>query len=367
MREYHRALSKAAISVGAFFRKTYSKISVDGLTVTKKELQANPTMVVSTHRSHVDYMLLGVELNRAGIQNIRMAAGDNLTKMPLLGRRFLSYGAFSVQRARANSRKYIMELCRTVIAMLENGDTILVFPEGGRSYTGKMMNMKNGILAANIFAQYKFLDKKFVYLPVTISYEKPPELDYFAMLNRGRRIKSGHSPITKYLKGAALYYGADILAFITYINAHRFKKQYGDVYIDYGKPLAIKELVDLEKNHSPRARNDFTAHKISIQMISEIIGKELLQLYRIHPLHVVSTIIKKVGSCTRSDAESRVPAIMKSLEENNRNCKTLLSFTEKEIVQKGVDKLLHFNVLSEKGRKLRIKNRSAIKYYAATI
>jgi 1-acyl-sn-glycerol-3-phosphate acyltransferase len=367
MKEYHKALSNAAIRVNGFLKKVYANINVEGLTLSPEELNSNPTMVVSSHRSHLDYMLLGAELNKAGLKNVRMAAGDNLTTIPILGPKFLSYGAFSVHRARSNSRQYIIDLCQKVMAMLENGDNILVFPEGGRSYYGKMMGMKNGILAANIFAQFNSPDRQYTYLPVTISYEKTPELEYFNKLNKGRRMRKGKSGFINKLKGSVYYNGADILAFLKFITAFRFGKDYGDVFVDIGKPIIINDIVDLHKNYSSKARNEFTAHKVSIQAISEVIGKELLQLYRITPLHVMSTILKKSGSCSRSGAESRVPEIIHSLEKKNRNCTMLSTLSEKEIVQKGVDKLCYFNVLSEVGNKIRIRNRSTVKYYAATI
>jgi 1-acyl-sn-glycerol-3-phosphate acyltransferase len=348
-------------------KKVYTSITVDGLTLSKEELQSHPTMVISSHRSHLDYMLLGVVLHQAGLPNIRMAAGDNLTTIPFLGKKFLSWGAFSVHRSRSGSRKYLMELCNTVTNMLDDDDNILVFPEGGRSYTGKMMSLKNGILAANIFAQFRSPNKKFTYLPVTLSYEKTPELDHFDMLNKGRHLKGGKASFFNGLKGSAFYYGADILAFIKFVTAHRFKRSYGDVFVDFGEPIVINDLLDLEKNFSPRARNDFAAHKESIQTISDLLGKELYKIYRIHTLHIVSAILKKCGSCTRNHAESLVPDILKSLEKQNRNCSMLQSLSEGDIVQKGVDKLIYFNVISEKGKKLRIKNRGALKYYAATI
>ncbi len=57
-------------------------------------------MIVSSHRSHLDYILLGIHCSKLGYRNLRFAAGDNLTRMPYIGTKFASLGAFPIYRNR---------------------------------------------------------------------------------------------------------------------------------------------------------------------------------------------------------------------------------------------------------------------------
>ena len=324
-------------------------------------------MVVCTHRSHLDYMLLGNEFYKLGLYNLRFAAGDNLTNLPYIGEKFLSYGAFPVYRARATNRKYVFELCNQVITMLDQGDNIIVFPEGGRSYNGAMMAMKYGILAANILAQYHSPEKQFLYLPVTISYEKLPELLFFETLTRGRHmLKQAGGGIQK-TAGSAFYFGADIVAFAKLLTARYFGIHYGDIFIDYGDPVPVNEMVNIKEYYTPGKRNEFFAHKVSIQKVGETLHEWLFQLYRILPQHIVAALLVQPESYTRAEMAKRVPDIVAGLQKEKRNCKSLVNLREDEIVDKGIDQLCFSRAIKVKKNKIEIRSRNIIHYYAASV
>jgi glycerol-3-phosphate O-acyltransferase len=88
MKDYNSTIKKASRNVEQFLQKTFANIYFTGPPIQIKELNANPTMIVCSHRSHLDYILLGVELHKAGLIDMRFAAGDNLTHMPYIGKNF---------------------------------------------------------------------------------------------------------------------------------------------------------------------------------------------------------------------------------------------------------------------------------------
>jgi len=367
MKEYHTSLHNAVIKGDGFIHKTFSNVYVDGPALSSEELNIHPTMLACTHRSHMDYILLGMSFHKLGLNNLRYAAGDNLTNMPYIGRKFRSWGAFTVYRAHSHRRSYIFELTQQVVDMLNNQDNIIVFPEGGRSYNGSMMPIKSGILAANILAQYNMPQKQYVYLPVAISYERLPELRYFTILQKGKELRNNKKGILAGIKGDIFYFGSDLFAFAKLILAHRFGKNYGDVYIDYAKPIAVNDIVDINANYSSKSRNEFFAHKVSIQKVGEVIREQLMRLYRIFPMYVIAEIVKKSGACTRSEVAQKVPALISALKKNNRNCKSLCSMSDKEIVEKGILQLRYSKAISVKGNTLKPKNIKMLNYYAASI
>ncbi len=367
MKQYHLELHKGAKVVDAFLKKVYTTIHVDGIDKAKEMFQAHPTMVTCSHRSHLDYLFVGIELSKAGLPNLRMAAGDNLTEMPILGKKLQSFGAFSVHRKRSHSRRYIFDLTKKVVSMLGNGDNIVVFPEGGRSYSGQMMIMKNGVLAANIFSQFHNPDKKHMYQPVTISYEKIPELPYFGVLEKGRLlVKRKKGPLSG-IRGKALYYGSDFYSFFKLAMARKFNNQFGDIYIDFGEPLFIKDMVNVEELYNKDARNEFSAHKEAIEQVSEIIQKKLTKLYRILPVHVVSSIIAQTKTESTQKIETHIPKILDRIQQENLNGKSVTPLAAKEIVEKGVNNLKRLNALSCNNGILKIKSLRIVKYYAATL
>ena len=98
MNSYHQAVVRAIKGVNAFFETTFTSVIVEGPELDIAALSRDPVMLVSSHRSHVDYFVVGSIFNRMGFKNLRFAAGDNLTKLPWIGPKFLNYGAFTVER-----------------------------------------------------------------------------------------------------------------------------------------------------------------------------------------------------------------------------------------------------------------------------
>ncbi len=367
MKDYHICARNAALKGDVFIRKTFANVYVDRPSLDYAHLSRFPTMIACTHRSHMDYIILGIEMQKLGYTNLRFAAGDNLTNMPYIGKKFRSWGAFPVYRAHSQRRSYIFKLTEQVVTMLNDQENIIVFPEGGRSYNGAMMQIKSGILAANIIAQYRYPEKEYMYLPVAISYERLPELLYFELLQKGKVLRDGKKNGISRIRGNLYYFGSDLMAFAVFLSAHKFGKKFGDVYIDFGEPVAVNDIVDVKADYSSKSRNEFFAHKVAMQKVGEFMHDQLLKLYRILPMHVVAAIVKRKGFCTFWEAASLVPDVIDSLKRKSRNCKSLQSLQEQEIVEKGLQQLRYSNAVRSEGGKLIPCNRRMINYYSASI
>ena len=104
MKSYDKNVKNVAEEVHSFFSRTYNTIHVCGPALDRKELQNSGLMITAAHRSMADYYLLGMLMNDMGIENLRFAAGDNLTKLPIFGPKFQAFGAFAIDRDFAFSR-----------------------------------------------------------------------------------------------------------------------------------------------------------------------------------------------------------------------------------------------------------------------
>jgi glycerol-3-phosphate O-acyltransferase len=366
MNEYHSTLAKTALKTDKFFKKTFSRFIVDGPPIPD-EVTKSPSMIVSTHRSHTDYFILGTVFHLKGIVNLRFAAGNNLTEFPYLGRKFKQWGAFAVERDRAGGKNYVRALCAQVVEMLEKGDNIIVFPESGRSYKGAMMDVRGVILSALVIAQSHSLGQKHFMVPVAISYEQLPELLYFKMLEKGKAIRKEKGGLLKRIYGNILYFGSDLIAFAKFLSANKFGKNYGVVYIDYAQPVAIQDIIDIETINNPDSKNEITAHRVAVQKICEYMHSKFIMLYRILPMHVMAAIMIRHGSSDSIKAREFVPGIVEILEKANCNLKSLANLSPAEIVEQGIHQLHKMKAIEARNGTIHIKEESILAYYAAAI
>jgi glycerol-3-phosphate O-acyltransferase len=366
MSSYHQEVASISVQIKKFFEKTFSSISVDGPKVDPAALNANPLMLVSSHRSHVDYFLVGDLFHLMGFKNLRFAAGDNLTNLPWIGPKFKAFGAFAIERDTGFDRNYVKNLCYNVVSMIERGDTVLVFPEGGRSYSGAMLEMRIGVLGASILSQANTPDRDVNYIPITISYENAPDVPWYDMQQKGKKWRKHTNILPKRWLGNVLYYGADACSFLPFLFSHYLKRKYGNVYIDYGHPIAIRSLIDVSKK-AENARDDFSAHRDSMLKLGTMVYDQLSTLYRILPMHVVAAQLAQHGKRSISDLADAFPEVISTLKAKNRNVKQLESKNPSENVNEGIRQLKKNNAITFSHNICSIKKQTLINYFAATI
>ncbi len=365
MSSFHQAICAVSDQLDSFFEKYYSSINLCGPQLDVSEYQKYPLMFACTHRSHIDYILVGYELHKKGFKEMRFAAGDNLTRLPYVGSRFTSFGAFAVSRDNGFERNYVRKLCDSVISMLDRGEPIIVFPEGGRSYSGAMLELKNGILGAAVLAQAKDLSRDVHIVPIAVSYEFIPDLPYFDLLLKGKQLKKKSNPYFKRIIGSAYYFGADLLAYLPLFLNKGGKKKFGNAYIDYKAPVSVRSIVDIEKNRIENARDEFSAHRVSMQQVSLYLQKEFLCLYRILPVHLVAFLLKN-GNDTVQKMEAEINLLIEKLESYHRNTEQLKNHEATDIVKQGLHSLLKQKAICI-GEEITVRKPFIVDYYSATI
>jgi len=369
MKEHHTQVAEVSDGIKKFFNKAFSIVHVDGPQIDAAEIQKSPLMVVSTHRSHVDYFFVGNNLFQMGFKNLRFAAGDNLTKLPWIGPRFRAFGAFTVSRDSAFERNYVRKLCTEVVNMLENRDAVLVFPEGGRSYSGAMLDIKGGVLNAALLSQAANLERDVYLLPVAVSYDRPPDLPFFPLLLKGKKYRKKSNNFLIRILGDLYYFGADIMAFIPFFLTKRLPCSYGSIYMDYGTPISIRSVVDLEANRVEKARDEFAAHRVSLDKVSEEIYNRFLSLYRILPVHVICAALKEQGgeSVDTNSLKENAKKIKDTVCKAGRNCKTLNALTDALIVKDGLNTLRKLKAVQVRGGEITVRKHHVIDYFSSAI
>ncbi len=92
-------------------------------------------LVLSSHQSHLDPLLLGLATNR----RLSSLARSSLFKFAPFGNAIAALGAVPIDRNAST-----VTAMRTVIQRLRKGAAVIVFPEGTRTSSGQLGDMKKG-------------------------------------------------------------------------------------------------------------------------------------------------------------------------------------------------------------------------------
>ncbi|MBI4614831.1 MAG: 1-acyl-sn-glycerol-3-phosphate acyltransferase [Planctomycetes bacterium] len=140
----------------------------------RAHLKRAPLVLVSSHKSHLDYLLISYIFYNHDITPPHIAAGVNLSFWPL-GTIFRKGGAFFIRRTFGGSRLYPEVFKKYLRYMIREGYSIEFFIEGGRSRTGRLREPKYGLLG--MIAE-SFLDgaaDDLFLVPIAINYDRVPE------------------------------------------------------------------------------------------------------------------------------------------------------------------------------------------------
>ncbi len=162
----------ASATFHAVVERIYSGIEIDeeGVQRIREAAREGPLVLLPSHKSHIDYLLISYVFHRHGLQVPLIAAGDNLAFWPA-GPILRRAGAFFIRRSFGGARMYATLVDAYVRKLLKEGYAIEFFLEGGRSRTGKLLPPKLGLLSMVVDAA-DAAGQRVSYVPISIGYEK---------------------------------------------------------------------------------------------------------------------------------------------------------------------------------------------------
>ncbi len=155
--------------------RMYSAMELDeeGLTRVRAAMKSGSIVLLPSHKSHLDYMLLTHVFLTHHLQLPLIAAGDNLNFFPL-GAVFRRAGALFIRRSFGTDRLYGAVVDAYVRRLIKDGWTLEFFLEGGRSRTGKLLSPKVGLLSLVVDAALG-VERPVYFVPISIGYERVVE------------------------------------------------------------------------------------------------------------------------------------------------------------------------------------------------
>ncbi len=197
----------------------YDKVGLERLRATAKDAVV---VLLPSHKSHIDYLVLSYVLYTNHVQLPLIAAGDNLNFFPV-GAILRNGGAFFIRRSFKGDRLYGAVVDAYMRRLILDGWSIEFFLEGGRSRTGKLLSPKLGLLNIVVEAALGAESRKVYFAPISIGYERMVEEDAFVReLSGGEKRKED---VRGLLSSVALLIG-----------------RYGRINVQFGDLLTLDQV-----------------------------------------------------------------------------------------------------------------------------
>jgi glycerol-3-phosphate O-acyltransferase len=215
---FERVITRAAA-------RMFSAVEVDeaGIEQLRAYSKEGNLVLLPSHKSHMDYMVLSWLLYRHKLPLPLVAAGDNLNFFPM-GPLFRRAGAFFIRRSFGGDRLYAAVVDAYVRRMLRDGSALEFFLEGGRSRTGKLLPPRLGLLSLVVDAALAVPTRTTWFCPVSIGYERFVEEKAFVHeLSGGDKQEENVGGLVRSI---------DV-----------FVGRYGRMSVQFGKPMRLSDIL----------------------------------------------------------------------------------------------------------------------------
>ncbi|XP_068610171.1 dihydroxyacetone phosphate acyltransferase [Brachionichthys hirsutus] len=219
------ALSKA-------FKTLFRSICVneDGIQRLQQAIRDHPVVLLPSHRSYMDFLLMSYILYTYDLALPVIAAGMDFMGMKFVGEMLRMSGAFFIRRSFGGDKLYWCVFSEYVKTILKNGFApVEFFLEGTRSRTNKTLTPKLGLLniVMEPFLKGEVFDVSVV--PVSISYERILEEGLYA-----RELLGVPKPKES---TSGLFKARKILA-----------EDFGSIHVYFGQPVSVRRLAQERVN-----------------------------------------------------------------------------------------------------------------------
>ncbi|KAB5517120.1 hypothetical protein PHYPO_G00185770 [Pangasianodon hypophthalmus] len=172
-----------AFTLSKAFKALYRSVRVneEGIQRLQQAIQEHPVVLLPSHRSYMDFLMMSYVLFTYDLALPVIAAGMDFMSMKFIGEMLRMSGAFFIRRSFGGDKLYWAVFSEYVKTMLRNGYApVEFFLEGTRSRTAKSLTPKTGLL--NIVMEPFFKGEVFDVnlVPVSISYERILEESLYA-------------------------------------------------------------------------------------------------------------------------------------------------------------------------------------------
>ena len=241
-----------SLVLGLVFHKIYDGFEIDelGLERVRQAGRDACLVLIPSHKSHVDYLVISYLFYHAGLHPPLIAAGQNLAFWPL-GWFFRKAGAFFIRRSFKGQHLYPVVFREYLVRMMEQRYPVEFFIEGTRSRTGKLVKPKYGMLDMIVRACASGRVDAIKLVPISVGYEQIVEQETY------RRELMGAEKRPESL--------AELL------KAPRFlASRYGRLYVQFSEPIDLVAYLERYGVHRPRPDEE-ALERMTVRLAHRII------------------------------------------------------------------------------------------------
>ncbi|KAM9053028.1 dihydroxyacetone phosphate acyltransferase [Megaptera novaeangliae] len=229
------AIRFCAFALSKVFKQIFSKVCVneEGIQKLQRAIQEHPVVLLPSHRSYIDFLMLSFLLYNYDLPVPVIAAGMDFLGMKMVGELLRMSGAFFMRRTFGGNKLYWAVFSQYVKTMLRNGYApVEFFLEGTRSRSAKTLTPKFGLL--NIVMEPFFKREVFdTYLvPISISYDRILEETLYAYELLG--VPKPKESTTGLLKARKI-----------------LSEKFGNIHVYFGDPVSLRSLAAGRMRQSP--------------------------------------------------------------------------------------------------------------------
>lgn len=202
-----------AFVLSKVFKQIFSKVCVneEGIQKLQRAIQEHPVILLPSHRSYIDFLMLSFVLYNYDLPVPVIAAGMDFLGMRVVSELLRMSGAFFMRRTFGGNKLYWAVFSEYVKTMLRSGYApVEFFLEGTRSRAAKTLTPKR-----EVFDTY--------FVPISISYDKILEESLYAYELLG--IPKPKESTTGLLKARRI-----------------LSENFGSIHVYFGDPVSLRSL-----------------------------------------------------------------------------------------------------------------------------
>jgi glycerol-3-phosphate O-acyltransferase len=213
-------LAALNVIVTVLFRRLFVSIETSGLEKVAEYAKRHPIVLVPSHRSYFDFLLLSWLFYANHLVPPHIAARENMGFGPF-GFLFRRAGAFFLRKS-FDDPLYKAVFRAYVTWLVKEGFTQEFFIEGGRSRTGRTLAPKLGMLSWDVEGFLASGRRDLFFVPISITYER--------LIEEGAMVSE--------LEGA----GKKDESMLGLVRARKvLRRRWGSAHLSFGEPISLAE------------------------------------------------------------------------------------------------------------------------------
>jgi glycerol-3-phosphate O-acyltransferase len=248
--------------------RLYRGVDVRGedLERIREAMRRGTAVLVPSHKSHLDYLLLSWVFHNHDLIVPHVIAGMNLAIWPI-SILLRGAGGFFIQRGFRGDRIFPAVFARYLRELIRQGYPVEFFIEGGRTRSGRLLPPKLGVLSMVLeSAEIMPVDREVTLLPIAFAYEQVAEEGAYAR-ELGGEAKKAES-VGQLVEARSV-----------------MRRRLGRVYLRVGEPLRCAPIVHGAPRWSKLARQD---QKEALLLVGERIIHRIGQVTVLLPTSLVA-------------------------------------------------------------------------------